>query len=363
MADINNRAFYSAIRDTKRFDQSEYESLMENVSQTRIERVADDWSEYLTKNSKNTIEKKEDIDDYRLNPSIIAVSSILDLADSGEIAEFIFGAKLYMALETAFGKSVEDVVMPIYPAIDAEAGWKEHPKKVEEMSGDARGEDLVWQKVDKYCVVDDTAYLATVKSGPRTLNESTTDSMKSDIAEHSEAWLEGTQERHSQVENLEVIIGLTYGTDNTTNNKEMRILLKLVEEGFEEVNRGRQPGVVVHPDNDDIKVHSKVGIDFWSLVANPRDPDTGEFAFLEMLLGFVKAADEAGEALIDKTEDNVSSLEETIDALDMPDSTYPGWVESKFDDDELVRLALILTLYYDEGFQEAKEGQDALTKF
>jgi hypothetical protein len=350
---MNNREFYAAIRDTKRFDGSDYEALVEQVSQDRINKISNKWAQYLKPNLEDTIDAKQDIDDYRLNPyAITAIAGILDFESVEEISEFIFGAKLYMSLETAFGKSVENIVMPVYPIPDVETGWKEHPEKVKEMQSDGRGEDLAWQKIDKYCVVDDTAYLATVKSGPRTLNESTTDSMKSDIATHSDTWLEGTRNHHPGVDELEVIIGLTYGTDNSTDSKEMRVLLKLVEEGFVEKDRQNHPGVIVHPDNQNITVHTQVGIDFWSFVANPQDPQSAEYAFLEVLLGLIKASDEAGEALKGKTAEKVKSLEEIIDGLAMPDSTYPDWIDSEFGDDELVRLAQTLTLYYDEGFRQ-----------
>lgn len=352
--EMNNGKFYAAIRDTKRFDGRDYEKLVEQINQERVNKISEEWAKYLKPNLEDTIEDKKDIDDYRLNPyAITAISGILDFESVDEISEFIFGAKLYMSLETAFGKSVENIVMPIYPIPDVETGWKEHPEKVREMKSDSRSEDLVWQKIDKYCVVNNTAYLATVKSGPRTLNESTTDSMKSDIAAHSETWLEGTKKHHPEVDELEIIIGLTYGTDNSTNNKEMRVLLKLVEEEFKEKDRQNHPGIIVHPDNQNIIVHTKVGIDFWSFVANPHDPQSAEFAFLEVMLGLIKASDETGEALKGKTADKVKSLEGIIDGLAMPDSTYPDWIDSEFGDDELVRLAQTLTLYYDEGFRQS----------
>jgi len=354
---MNNREFYAAIRDTKTFSRDEYENLLKKVDQNRVNKISKHWSAYLRPNLADTIESKKDIDDYRLNPyAITAIAGILDIDNASEIAEFIFGSKLYMSLETAFGKSVENIVMPIYPVDGSKHRWQEHPEKVQEMQSDSRGEDLKWQKIDKYCVIDDTAYLTTVKSGPRTLNESTTDSMKSDIATHSETWLKGTKKHHKGVENLEVVIGLTYGTDNSTNNKEMRVLLKLVEEGFQEKDRQTRPGVIVHPENSDITVHTQVGSDFWAFVGNPKDPQDADFVFLEVLLGLIKASDEAGEALKGTTKSKVQKLENIIDGLDMPDSTYPDWIDSEFEDDELVRVAQTLTLFYDEGFRQTQNS-------
>ena len=349
---MNNRKFYSAIRETKQFDQSEYEELMNKTSEDRVAKISNNWSDYLKPNVAKTIKDKEDIDDYRLNPyAITAIAGILDFDTSEEISEFIFGSKLYMSLETAFGKSVESIVLPIYPIPSTTAGWKEHPEKEREMKSDSRTEDLVWQDVDKYCVIGDTAYITTVKSGPRTLNEDITDSIKDDIANHSETWLEGTQKHHPDVEELNISIGLTYGTDNSTNNKEMRILLKLVEEGFVEIDRDGKPGVIQHPENGDITVESHVGIDFWSYIGNPQNPDDAKHVFLEVLLGMIEAADETGEALRSTTGDKIQKLTGAVDTLTIPESSLPEWIEANYEDDELVRLAQTLTLYYDEGFQ------------
>lgn len=349
---MNNTKFYSAIRDKKSFDQAGYEELMKNTSEDRVDKISENWSAYLKPNVAKTIEDKEDIDDYRLNPyAITAIAGILDLDTAEEISEFIFGSKLYMSLETAFGKSVEDIVLPVYPIQSATTGWEEHPEKVREMNSDSRTEDLVWQDVDKYCVIGDTAYITTVKSGPRTLNEDITDSIKDDIANHSDTWLEGTQKHHSEVEGLNVTIGLTYGTDYSTNNKEMRILLKLVEEGFTEIDRDKKPGVIQHPENDDITVESRVGIDFWSYIGNPENPDDAQHVFLEVLLGMIEAADQTGEALRSTTGDRIKKLTGALDTLTIPESSLPEWIESNYGEDELVRMAQTLTLYYDEGFQ------------
>lgn len=350
---MNNRSFYSAIRDTRSFDQSEYEQLMNKTSEDRVSKISENWSEYLKPNVGNTIKQKEDIDDYRLNPyAITAIAGILDLDTAEDISQFIFGSKLYMSLETAFGKSVENIVLPIYPIPPATAGWEEHPEKKREMQSDSRTEDLIWQDVDKYCVIGNTAYITTVKSGPRTLNEDITDSIKDDIAGHSETWLEGTQKHHPEVEELNVTIGLTYGTDHSTNNKEMRILLKLVEKGFKEIDRNNKPGIIQHPDNDVITVESRVGIDFWSYIGNPQNPANAEYVFLEVLLGMIEAADSTGDALRSTTGDKIQKLTDAVEILTIPESSLPKWIEENYQEDELVRMAQTLTLYYDEGFQQ-----------
>ena len=358
---MNNRRFYRAVRETKEFDKEEYGELLSDVEPDRINKIAGEWSKYLKGNVRDAIENKDEIDDYRLNPyAATTIAGILDLDSTEDISEFIFGSKLYMSLETAFGKSVENVVMPIYP-VESGVQWEEHPEKIEEMEDEERGEDLVWQKVDKYCVVEDTAYLMTVKSGPRTINETVADGMKSDISDHSQTWLEGTQKHHPNVSNMEFIIGLTYGTDESTNTKDLRVLYKLVEEeNFDEVDRDTHPGVIRPPDSENIRVHNKVGIDFWSYVGNPSNPSDSEHTFLEVLLGLVKASDEVGEDLEGISDKKIEGLSEALDNLYIPEGKLPGEIESEYGEDKLASLSQTLILFYDEfsGSQQNIDGNN-----
>jgi hypothetical protein len=61
------------------------------------------------------------------------------------------------------------------------------------------------------------------------------------IRENWPTWLAETKENHPAVTALDVVIGLTYGTDLTTNNKENQILAKLQDYGFKEEDRARPP--------------------------------------------------------------------------------------------------------------------------
>ena len=65
----------------------------------------------------------------------------------------------------------------------------------------------VWREIDKSCVVGNTRYLVTVKSGPATINDTQVDAMKDAIASHDETWLSQTKNNNPNVEKLHVVIG------------------------------------------------------------------------------------------------------------------------------------------------------------
>ena len=54
-------------------------------------------------------------------------------------------------------------------------------------------------------------------------------------------WAASSTERFPDVEEIDIVLGLTYGTPRTTNNKENQILVKLLDHGFEEEDRAEKP--------------------------------------------------------------------------------------------------------------------------
>jgi len=106
-------------------------------------------------------------------------ASVMNLDKPAEFGEFLFNSKLYMALETSFGKSIEAAFVGQYPLLSKEK-WVEAPEKLAEfaaLEGLSREErakrriDSVWREVDRSCVVGTRRYLTSIKSGPNTIND------------------------------------------------------------------------------------------------------------------------------------------------------------------------------------------------
>src|SRR5665647_2967886 len=144
-----------------------------------------------------------------------------------------------------------------YPTA-AEAGfaWDDPPEKRAEFAvlegmgleekAQARASS-VWREIDKACVAGRRRHLLTIKSGPATINDTQVQAMFAAVRDHHKAWLASSLASFD-VDGLDVVVGLTYGTPKTTNNKENQILAKLIGNGFEELDREQSPGVLTNSD-------------------------------------------------------------------------------------------------------------------
>jgi len=103
----------------------------------------------------------------------------MNLGDPSAFAAFLFNSKMYMALETSFGKSVEAALVNPYP-ICSSAKWDDPPEKLAEfaeLEGLSREEKArrrtqsVWREIDKSVTIGNCRYMTTIKSGPNTIND------------------------------------------------------------------------------------------------------------------------------------------------------------------------------------------------
>jgi hypothetical protein len=314
---------------------------------------------YISTNLPKAIRSKSTLGDYRTSPYVLmATAGALRLDDMRELAKFLVDIKLYMGLETSFGKSIEQIVMRHYPLdSDAELRWGNPVEKIEE-SESLRGlsaeeksgqrVDSVWREIDSACVHGDRRHLLTIKSGTSTINDTQVGGMFTAIRDNHMKWLESSRERFG-IEGIDVVIGLTYGTDWSTNNKENQILAKLMSAGFDEVDRENQPGVLANADGS-VRVYRAIGVGYWAYTANPTDPQTADFAFLEVLLGLALAL-----KLAHQKADIGAALNERLDllgdafrSLRFPTGeALPQWVSQDLGVTELTWLAAALSGFFD----------------
>ena len=107
----------SAMRSVRAvFNSANMPQLFGQVSPDRVQRLARELEAYIATNLPKTIAARSSLQDYRTNPYVLmTVGSAMKLDDLYDFAQFIVNTKLYMGLETSFGKSVENIVMGIYP--------------------------------------------------------------------------------------------------------------------------------------------------------------------------------------------------------------------------------------------------------
>jgi hypothetical protein len=358
-----SRGFYKAIKAHRHsFQPAQVAALLALTDKDRVEALSAAISAYIVKNLPEAIDRREGLAEYRTNPYVLLTSaSVMQLIESDQFASFLFNNKLYMGLETSFGKSIESVLVLPYPVgATLNDRWREPPEKVAEsktlanLGQEEKAQkrlDSVWREVDKACVVGRRRYMISIKSGPNCINDTQVKGMTDAIAQQYTMWMARTKKTCPGVRELDIVIGLTYGTDRTTNNKENQILVKLLQKGFVEEDRAAKPGVLIDAATRSVRVYRRIGIDFWSLIGSPSDPRQSGFVYLEVLLALAKALSKGTTAasLEERVNIKIQQLSRALAKLSFPRHSLPTWFRKDVKDHELTWLAAAMSAFYDEG--------------
>lgn len=180
-----------------------------------------------------------------------------------QIEQDILPAKLFSSMETSAGRMVQSVVLPVY-------GWK----SVESTMHSSRSVLDASKKDGKVLRV------ATLKSGPRCLNDEMSKDVADDIVAHAEEWA-----NEAGVDHVEFSYAVLYGTQKQSNKKDWHILRNIVETvGTRFVTRP--------PDNAwscsfrvrsiKVDVSVRIGTEWWSHLG-------GEHTLIEMLTALIRS--------------------------------------------------------------------------
>lgn len=352
---------YEALKaDRYRFDPRKIVQLFGQVSEERVDRMADAVGTYIRTNLPRAIARRDALTDYRANPYVLmTAASLMRLVDPASFGSFLFNSKLYMTLETSFGKAIEAAFLDLYP-IRNDKKWGDPSEKVaesDELKGLGREERArrrttsVWREIDKACVVGSRRFLVSIKSGPHTVNDTQVQAMVRAIVDHHRTWSNSSIQRFPNVYETDIVLGITYGTPRTTNNKENQLLAKLLAHGFEEEDRAARPGVLIDGSTRSIRVYRCVGRDFWAFIGNPENPSNASFVFLEVLLALSKAMRKGEEETDLETQINtrIEELARAIQRLQFPRGSLPDWIRNEFREEELVWFATAMSAFFDEG--------------
>jgi hypothetical protein len=160
--------------------------------------------------------------DVNLNPFLmLALAPAYNIFSPFEAAEYIQNSKLHHGDSTAFGKFVEDKILPPF-------GVAKPPEKATSPS--------LFSPIDVEATIEGQRYLISLKSGPWTMNQA-----------HANEMINCFPKIHEET-GAKLVIGIFYGTPERLNNKP-----KLVEDGTGEYT------------------HTVVGREFWEFVTGVRD--------------------------------------------------------------------------------------------
>ena len=344
-----------------RFDADEVKHLFALANRDRVMDLATRLKVDIGNNLPRIYNKRKNLSDYRTNPYVLlATANIMGLSDPHAFGSFLFNSKLSMGLETSFGKLVERAFVSAYPC-EYEASWRDPPEKIEEFreleniegraAKAAFRNNSIWREIDKDVVIGERRYLVTIKSGPNTINDTQVQGMVDAIRTKYEEWQRQTSLSHPEVTDLDIVLGLTYGTEKSTNNKDNQILAKLRDFGFSEKYPEQLPGVLFNEDAS-VRVYRKIGKSFWSWIGDPSDETKQPHIFLEILLALSIALSnllEEGASIEEGINERLRALATSLMKMQLSKDSLPSWLEQEISDDELFWFMTAMSSFYDDG--------------
>ena len=142
---------------------------------------------------------------FNTNPFVIMLySRQQSYSRVAQMEQDLVATKVFSSMETSAGRMVEEVVLPFY-------GWEVVPSTMQSYESLLDG-----QKANQ----DDGRFVgATLKSGPRTLNDDMARNIGNDLVEHAGSWAV----QHGVTE-VDLTYGVLYGTRKQSNKKDWHIL-------------------------------------------------------------------------------------------------------------------------------------------
>lgn len=148
------------------------------------------------------------LDSFKTSPFVLMIyAHAKHYTMLSEIEADILPAKLFSSMETSAGRMIEDVALPIY-------GWQPVPSGMHSVNSALDGKKL------------DLPLLraATLKSGPRCLNDEMSENFADNVLGHGPAWLNG-----NGASELDFTYGVLYGTKKQSNKKDWHILRNICQ--------------------------------------------------------------------------------------------------------------------------------------
>lgn len=148
------------------------------------------------------------LESFNTSPFVLLIYAKLHgFTKLSELEGHIPAAKLFSSIETSAGRMVEDVVLPVY-------GWQAVPSGMHSANSALDGKQLVGT----------TLRAATLKSGPRCLNDEMSENFADNVIQHGPNWLAA-----NSATSLDFTYGVLYGTRAQSNKKDWHILRNISE--------------------------------------------------------------------------------------------------------------------------------------
>lgn len=148
------------------------------------------------------------LEDFSTNPFVLMIyAQAKQYTRLSQLEGDILPAKLFSSMETSAGRMVEDVALPVY-------GWQAVPSGMHSANSALDGKKVVLPLLKA----------ATLKSGPRCLNDEMSENFADNVLIHGPAWLAS-----NGATELDFTYGVLYGTKKQSNKKDWHILRNIAQ--------------------------------------------------------------------------------------------------------------------------------------
>jgi len=233
---------------------------------------------------------------FNTNPFVLMFHSLKKkYRHIAEIESDILPAKVFSSMETSAGRMVEAVVLPVY-------GWE---AVLSEMHSPNSVLDGRSKKGKVLC-------LATLKSGPRCLNDQMSENMADAILLSFKAWAE-----EAKVKEIDFTYGVLYGTQKQSNKKDWHILRNIGQKlkgGALRVSPNGRWNCEFEKSGVKVRVTIRIGIDLWNYIGGKAT------AFMELSTALIRACITPGDTEPEEYKFTIADLPAIISLGTVPNS-------------------------------------------
>ena len=263
---------------------------------------------------------------FHTNPFVLMFySRQKSYSQVAQIEADIVPAKVFSSMETSAGNMIEKVVLPIYGWEVVRSAMHSHESLLDGQKIDQLGERFVG---------------ATLKSGPRTLNDDMAKNIGNELVDRASSWAVD----HS-VKKVDFTYGVLYGTKKQSNKKDWHILRNIDEArpSSSTLMTSHKGAWEIAYSDGPLKVSAtiRVGIEWWEYLS---DADT----WIELCCALIRACITPLSGSHVALSHVISDLPSILD-LSMVDSSYNV---SILQESQLEWL-LFLARHFSDGFKEA----------
>lgn len=202
---------------------------------------------------------------FNTNPFVLMIHSLQNgYKNVSEIESDILPAKVFSSMETSAGRMVEAVVLPVY-------GWQVVPSEMHSVNS----------VLDGKRTVGDRLHLATLKSGPRCLNDEMSENIADAVLTNFQTWADG-----AGVKKVDFTYGVLYGTKKQSNKKDWHILRNIKEKlshGNLSISPDGRWDCKFQKNGITVTVTIRIGVDLWNYIGGSTT------VFMEMCSAIIRA--------------------------------------------------------------------------